>query len=172
MDDPTESTAALAWSLQLFLNREAEWLDDRDLQTWLDHLADDLIYRVPRRMTRRRGDVRSEFSEEAFHLRETRETLERRIERFDEEYAWAENPPSRTRRIVGNVRVDGRDEHGIATKSNFHLFYSQGDTADSELLAGERHDVIRETDDGFRLAERTVYLDSTVLPLPRLSIFL
>lgn len=43
-------------------------------------------------MTRERGTERSEFSEDAFLYREDYGMLATRVERFDTEYAWAENP--------------------------------------------------------------------------------
>jgi PAH dioxygenase small subunit len=41
-----------------------------------------------------------------------------------------------------------------------------------QLLAGERHDVLRRVDGELRLARRVVLLDHTVLPMDNLAIFL
>lgn len=165
-----ESEAELGWHVQQFLAREAARLDDREYDAWLDMLSADLTYRIPRRVTRERGAIESEFSDDAFHMRESRDSMERRMERFDEEYAWSEDPPSRTRRLVGNVRLGERADDRVPVRSNFHLYYGQGDTADWDLLTGERRDVLLATEDGLKLAERTVLLDATILPVPRLSI--
>ncbi|RQH01363.1 aromatic-ring-hydroxylating dioxygenase subunit beta [Natrarchaeobius oligotrophus] len=156
-----------------FLVTEAELLDDHRLHEWLELLTDDIEYRVPRRVMRERGAEASEFSDDGFLFRDDRGTLQTRVERYDKEYAWAENPPSRTRRIVGNVRPVERADDDVTVKNNVIVYRSQGDDADHDLITGEREDVLRRNDDGeFRLARRTVRLDQTVLPTRNLSIFL
>ncbi|RQG86953.1 3-phenylpropionate/cinnamic acid dioxygenase subunit beta [Natrarchaeobius halalkaliphilus] len=155
-----------------FLVNEAELLDDQRLHEWLDLLTDDVEYRVPRRVMRERGAEAAEFSDEGFLFRDDKGTLRTRVERYDKEYAWAENPPSRTRRIVGNVRVVEQTADDVTVKSNSIVYRSQGDESDHDLIAGERVDVLRRADEGFRLARRTVHLDQTVLATRNLSIFL
>ncbi|WP_256301535.1 aromatic-ring-hydroxylating dioxygenase subunit beta [Haloarchaeobius salinus] len=155
-----------------FLYREAEFLDDGRLHDWLELLTDDVEYRVPRRVTRERGSEESEFSDDGFHYREDLGTLRTRVKRFDREYAWAENPPSRTRRFVSNVRVEETSDDEVRVKSNLLLYRNQGDTTDSDLLVGERHDTLRRVDGSFKLAQREVQLDQTILDTRNLSFFL
>lgn len=157
---------------QQFLEHEAELLDDQRLHEWLALLTDDIEYLVPRRVMRERGAEAAAFSDNGFLFRDDKGTLETRVERYDKEYAWAENPPSRTRRIVSNVRVGERTGDEVTVTSNFILYRSQGDDADHDLIAGEREDVLRRTGEEFQLAYRTVYLDQTVLATRNLSIFL
>jgi len=158
--------------VEQFLYREAELLDDGDLHGWFDLLAEDVDYRVPRRVTRERGAEQSEFSEEGFLYREDYGTLRTRVKRYDREYAWAENPPSRTRRLVTNVRVKSADDEAVTVRSNLLLYRGQGDHTDADLIACERFDTLRRTDDGLRLAKRTVHLDQTILATRNLSFFL
>lgn len=146
-----------------FLYREAEALDNRQFSDWLDLLTDDITYKVPVRITREAGAEESEFSDNSFHYRDDRASLEGRVERFETEYAWSENPPSRTRRFISNVRVEDADSDDIPVKNNLMLYRSQGDTSDSQLITGERHDLLRHVDDDLKLAERTVYIDQTIL---------
>lgn len=157
-----------------FLVREAALLDDQQLHEWLDLLTDDVEYRVPRRVMRERGTETSEFSDDGFLYRDDKGTLRTRVERYDREYAWAENPPSRTRRFVGNVRIEdqGEETDEIRVKNNMLVYRSQGDTTDHDLIIGEREDVLRRRDEELALAERTVYLDQTILATRNLSIFL
>lgn len=158
-----------------FLNYEAELLDDKRLHDWFDLLTDDINYRVPRRVTRERSSERSEFSDEGYLYRDDHGTLSTRIERFDNDYAWAENPPSRTRRFVSNVRVNGLpadDDDDVTVKSNVMLYRSQGDTTDYDLIVGEREDQLRRVDGEFNLADRVVYLDQSILATRNLSFFL
>lgn len=168
----TDVDADLLTACEQFLYREAQFLDDGELHAWLDLLTEDVGYRVPRRVTRERGAEQSEISEEGFLYREDFGTLETRVERYDREYAWAENPPSRTRRLVTNVRIQEADENEVSVRSNLLLYRNQGDDTDHDLIACERFDTVRRTDDGLRLADRTVHLDQTILATRNLSFFL
>lgn len=154
------------------LFREAELLDAGEVRTWLDEIVDrDILYEVPIRTTRERGagDV---FSDEGFHLRETHATLTTRVLRLETEYAWAEDPPSRTRRYVTNVMVDPAGDDGWNVSSNLLVFRSRYDSTDHVLVSSLRRDVIRRRSNGFRLVRRTVLLDHTALPVHNLGIFL
>jgi len=171
----TQSNYELQLECTAFLNHEAELLDDGRLHDWLELLTDDVQYRVPRRVTRERGAEQSEFSDDAFLYREDYGMLSTRVERFDNEYAWAENPPSRTRRFVSNVRAEERpndDDDDVELKSNLLLYRSQGDTTDHDLISGERQDRLRRVEGELRLSERTVYLDQTIVATRNLSFFL
>ena len=160
---------------EAFFYREAELLDDNRLHDWFDLLTEDIEYEIPRRVTRERSSERSEFSGKGFLYRDDHGTLSTRIERFDNDYAWAENPPSRTRRFVSNVRANELPEDhedDVRVKSNLLLYRSQGDTADHDLIVGEREDRLRRVDDEFKITNRTVYLDQTVLATRNMSFFL
>jgi 3-phenylpropionate/cinnamic acid dioxygenase small subunit len=168
-EGPRGEEIALWFEVQSFLIHEAMLLDDGRLHDWLEMLAPEVRYRIPIRVTRERSAGRG-FSRIGHHMDEDRGMLQTRVERQDTEYAWAEDPPSRTRRYVTNVRVTV-DGHRISARSNLLVHRGRhGDTED-QLIAAERHDtLVRE--DGLRLAERTVYLDHTVLGTPNLAIFL
>lgn len=155
-----------------FLFREAELLDDQRLHEWLELLTDDIEYRVPRRLMRERGSEQSAFSEDGYLYREDLGTLTTRVNRYDREYAWAENPPSRTRRFVSNVRAHDESNDEIRVKSNLMLYRSQGDTTEHDLLVGEREDLLRRVGGSLKLARRTVHLDQTILATRNLSFFL
>jgi 3-phenylpropionate/cinnamic acid dioxygenase small subunit len=154
-----------------FLSGEAECLDDDRLGDWLQLLTPDIRYEIPIRLTKHRGE--DPFSREGWHMKEDFSSLHTRVGRLGTTSAWAEDPPSRTRRLIGTVRCTPSErEDEIDVKSNLLLFRSRGDTTDHVLLAAERRDVLRRTDDGLRLAARTVLLSHTILPVQSLSIFL
>ena len=87
--------------------------------------------------------------------------------------AWAEDPPSRTRRMVTNVLVSKADKAGeywvnsylLVTRSrfNFHEY---------DLISAERRDLLRQDGDSFKLARREILVDQAVLGTPNLAIFL
>ncbi|MCW8173349.1 3-phenylpropionate/cinnamic acid dioxygenase subunit beta [Natrialba swarupiae] len=148
-----------------FYNHEAELLDTKELEQWLELMTEDIRYDMPLRVTRDRGSDRSEFSDEGFNYREDWSTLDARIERFQSEFAWSEDPPTRTRHFVTNVRVKDVDGDELSVKNNLLLFLAQGEEADGTTISAERHDVLRRVDGELKLAERDIRLDHTVLPM-------
>jgi 3-phenylpropionate/cinnamic acid dioxygenase small subunit len=159
-------------SVCAYLFHEAELLDANRLDEWLGLLADDLVYQVPVRTTRERGAARP-FSDEMFHMDDTRTTLGWRVERLKTEFAWAEDPPSRTRHFVSNVRIaPGAAADEVVVCSNLLLYRNRGGDPGHDLISGERQDVLRRVDGGWRLARRRVLLDQATLGTRNLAIFL
>jgi len=156
--------------VEQFLYHEADLLDRFALEEWLDLLADDIQLEVPVRVARHPGSERPEFSAESNYLREDYEMLRERVGRLEKEYAWSENPRSRVRHVIGNVRVleDGHEELTVA--NNQHVFRSYGDTADHDMLSAQRHTVLREDGDDYLIADRTVYLDHSILNTKNLTL--
>lgn len=155
-----------------FLHHEATLLDQRELEEWFDLIAEDIVYKMPRRVTKEY--VADTYSDESYFFNERYGSLKARVRRFDSEYAWAERPPSRTRRYVTNLRVDEDDGEEVHLRNNLLVYYSQGDTADQTFFATERHDTLRRTNDdpGFEIARREIRLDHSVLGTNKISIFL
>ena len=153
-----------------FLMREAELLDERREREWLEScIADDVEYLMPVRENRERSEGVG-FSDESFYFQETRGSLELRVKRLETEYAWAEDPPSRTRHFVTNVRV-AEGEGEVAVKSNLLLYRSRGTDPTADLLSAERRDGLRKQNDGWRLRRREILLDHSVVMTHNLSVF-
>ncbi|BCZ95730.1 MULTISPECIES: aromatic-ring-hydroxylating dioxygenase subunit beta [Thermus] len=166
--------------VQILLNRlyqEAECLDEGRYRDWLGFLTEDILYRVPVRITKER-DPRggtSGVTEGMYHMDEDLTSLEMRVARLETGFAWAEDPPSRIRRFVTNVRIGDprptdRGEE-VEVRSNLLIFRSRWDKPDYTLMAAERQDVWRYSGDTWRLARRLVILDSTTLPVHNLAFF-
>jgi len=155
------------------LEDEVQLLDDNDLMSWLGLLTEDIVYRAPVRVTR---EVRKEspFEEEMAHFDEIGMTLLLKVMRMTQtQSAWAENPPSRTRRIVSNVRVyetDTADEYWV--ESSILLLRSRYDEPDYDILSGRRIDRLRRVEESFKLATRTIYLDQATIGMHNLSVYL
>jgi 3-phenylpropionate/cinnamic acid dioxygenase small subunit len=156
--------------IEQFLYREADLLDRFALEDWLDLLAEDILLEVPVRVARDPGSERSEFSAESNYLREDYEMIRERVGRLEKEYAWSENPRSRVRHVIGNVRVLETGDAELTVANNQHVFRSYGDTADHDMLSAQRHTVLRDGADGYAIAERTVYLDHTILNTKNLTL--
>lgn len=155
-----------------FLYREAELLDHRRLEDWLALMDPEIDYRIPVRTTRyaRDGDG---FSTVAHFMKEDHGTLALRVARLKSDFAWSENPPTRTRRLIGNVRASESELFdGYAVVSNFAAYCFRGDNPTPAVLTGERQDVLVRWAETFRLRRRLVLLDTTVLGMESLSIFL
>jgi len=156
-----------------FLSREAEYLDDRRFRDWLKLLTEDVTYQIPVRVTRGLPSHEDDFANTGFHMKDTYPILAMRVERLFTEHAYAEDPPSRTTRLVGNVSSRRRgDTAEIDVKSKFACYRGMGEGVDFDLLMGERRDVLRMVDGELRLAARTVLLAHTTLPTANLGLFL
>ncbi len=155
-----------------FLYREADALDERRHHDWLDMLTDDVRYLVPVRVTSAHSLADSYLADMA-HFDEDRYSLTKRVERFDTEHAWAEDPPSRTRRFVTNVRCWEGDTAGeTIARCNLLLFRSRGDVHGPDLLSARRTDLLRRENGALRIARREVLLDESVLRTQNLAVFL
>ncbi len=78
-------------------------------------------------------------------------------------YAWAEDPPSRMRHFVSNVRVREQSDGSFDVRSNLLIFRTRQDQTAPQILAGERHDLLRRVDGRLLLHRRVIYLDHTVI---------
>jgi ethylbenzene dioxygenase beta subunit len=108
-----------------------------------------------------------------FHFDDNRRTIKMRIERFQGGAAWAENPSSRCRYFVTNVRATtGQDITTYDVRSNLLVTRLRADDPTYQQLTGERIDRLREHGSGFLLASRRVLLDSSTLPVHNLAFFL
>lgn len=163
--------AELHWEISQFLFEEAALLDARDFTGWLALLTEDVRYRMPVRVTRERKDG-PDVDPDAVYIDEDLASLSVRAARLGTRSAWAEDPPSRTRHFVTNVVVrvgDAPDE--VAVRSYLLFARSRGRSTTNDELTGQRSDVLRRVDGGWRLARRDVVWDQTVLGTLNLSTF-
>jgi 3-phenylpropionate/cinnamic acid dioxygenase small subunit len=154
-----------------FLYREAEALDAGRFEDWLALMTDDIQYQMPARLTRERGGA-PDRSDDMKHFWDDRETLTLRIRRLRTDFAWAEDPPSRTRHFVANVRIaQAATAEDLEVRSNVLVYRNRGDAGDFELISGERRDLLRRTGGGWRLARREFTVDQASLANKNLAIF-
>lgn len=170
VSEARRATIEEAWECLEWLNHEAELLDGNRLHEWLELLAPDIDYRLPIRVTRERAKGPG-FSDVGYHMYEDFDSLAARVNRLDSEFAWAEDPPSRTRRMVSVVRVTREGDGAYAVRSNLLIFRSRMAETEYELLAGERHDQLVEAAGGLKLRRRLVLLDHTTLASKNLAVF-
>jgi 3-phenylpropionate/cinnamic acid dioxygenase small subunit len=161
--------------IENFLYREAELLDERRLREWLELFTEDARYSMPIRynpLERPEAlDQELSASNEAYYFNDTRETLRIRVERLYSKQAWAEMPPSRTRRLISNVRVKKDDGAEIEAHCNFIVYRTRMEK-DEDFFVGTRWDVFRRVNGELKIARRTIILDQAVLGAKNISIFL
>jgi 3-phenylpropionate/cinnamic acid dioxygenase small subunit len=165
--------------VQQWLYREARMLDERRFDLWLDLLDEQIRYRIPSRAYVRQGHVK-DFSTWSVDreldaadalplIDDDLRALLNRIERLQTGMAWAETPPSISRRLVSNVMILEVDEAGrLSVVSTIFLHKVRGDSR--MLFTAERRDRLVPVGDGFRLQERYVVLDDVVLASENLSL--
>ena len=164
---------ALWLELMQFYIREAWLLDDRKLAEWLDLFTEDVLYFMPRRKNVRRRELEREVTPlgDLALIEDDKRYLEMRVARLDTGLAWAEDPPSRTRHLVGNLVVDPQDNGDVLARTAFLVYRSHLET-DQQLFAGSREDVLRRVDGAWKVSKRTIVLDANVLLDKNLSVFL
>ena len=155
-----------------FLVEEAAVLDAGDWARWLGLLTADVRYVMPVRVTTvvdAGYDARADMA----HFDEDRYAIEKRVQRLLTDHAWTEDPPSRARRFVSNVRVapiDGTDD--VEARSYVLLYRSRGDVRPADLVSAGRTDVLRRVEGGWILARRDIVIDEAVLRTQNLALFL
>ena len=115
-------------------------LDQFRLRDWLNILTDDIRYRIPIRTNRAVPGLSAiEVSESDMLLDEDKRTLTQRVVRLETGRAWAEEPRSRSRHLVTNVRVRpaARDNEFIAT-SNFIAYRNRLEVEQDFFVGTER----------------------------------
>lgn len=169
-----ELDIALNLRVQQFYNLEAELLDDRQYRAWLALFDEAARYRMPIRRTVPPRERKLEFTgpDDLSVFDESYQDLGQRIAKLETGKAWAEEPPSRTRHCVSNVRIRS-DGQNLAVRSNFIIFQGRFER-DSHVYYGERIDLLKPSvaaPFGLSIAERLILLDHTTLEVPAVSIF-
>jgi 3-phenylpropionate/cinnamic acid dioxygenase small subunit len=167
--------ANLLQEIEQFLYLEAELLDDRRFEEWLDLLTDDVRYWMPTRTIRTTAEMSQSVGRptDVALFDDDKDSLVLRVKRLGTGMAWAEEPPSFTRRIVGNIRVatltDAPDE--VEVKSNF-IFYRNRLRTEEVLLTGTRTDRLRRGNAELSIAARMILLDQSVVLAKSITSFL
>jgi 3-phenylpropionate/cinnamic acid dioxygenase small subunit len=151
---------------------EAYLLDAQCYEEWLDLLTDDIHYIMPVRVTTALG-TGFDSAPGMSHFDENKYSLSRRVARFFTEHAWTEDPPSRLRHHVTNVRTFAtEDPEHLIVDSGILLYRSRGDVREAALISAGREDVLRRAGKSWQLARRTILVDDAVLRTQNLAIFL
>lgn len=149
-----------------FLYEEAALLDQWRLDEWLSLFAPDAHYCVPSL------DAPTASPAESLVLVNDDFTrLKSRVHQLTGRFAWAENPRSRTRRLVTNVRLLSEQDGVCEVRANFVVYRIQHEVVDTYIGAYEY--TLLKHDDSFRIRRRKSILDLDALrPHGKLSFIL
>ena len=161
--------------VEQFLYNEAYLLDSWSWQQWLELFAEDVRYWMPlrkNRLRRERGDTDIPTGFEVALVDDDIEQLCFRVQQMGSGRHWAEEPPSRCRRLITNICVRPADEQSeeLAVRSNFIVYRNRLET-EVDIWAGEREDILRPSGGSFLIAKRTIMLDQNVVLSKNLSVF-
>ncbi len=153
-----------------FLFHESQLLDANMFGEWFKLIHPAVRYVMPVRITRMKGEG-SELSDSS-HIDEGYQSLKSRIARFEHRLNWAENPASRQRHFVTNIRavpLEDEGREGFRVHSNVLFHRSRLDETHSDYLSCMRQDKLVVADGDFQLLERIVVFDHSTLPTDNIS---
>ena len=168
----------LKQDVEAFLYHEANLLDDRRYEEWLDLLTDDVRYWVPMRRNVKFGELEREFTREGQDINwfdEGKTTLTQRVRQILTGVHWAEEPLSRLSHLVTNVEIteaspSAADAEEVSLRCRF-IIYRNRVATETDILVGRREDRLRRVDGEWRITQRQVFLDQNVLLAKNLTFF-
>ncbi len=136
--------------------KEAALLDEWRLEEWLELLTDDAVYQVPPTDVPE-GDARNTL----FIVADDAVRIRSRVKQLLGKSAWAENPHSRTRRMISNVRVLGADGENVLVTANFAVHRMRYESVDTYV--GRYVYKLARRGGELKIRERRAILDNEAL---------
>jgi benzoate/toluate 1,2-dioxygenase subunit beta len=133
--------------IESFLYYEARLIDDHQYNEWLSLWTEDALYWIPCNS--------DDPARQAMFIYDNRERLAERVLRLTSTAAWAQQPRSRTRRLLSNIEFRAV-EGGFAVESNFILVELRRSKQDT--FAGRVIHQLRSNGDSFSIALKKVLL--------------
>lgn len=172
--DGMSGSLAARLEVEDFYYLEADLLDDRLFDQWLELFADDCRYVMPvRRNIAANSDPSLESTQagqDILWFDEDKRTLEMRVRQLNTGTHWAEEPVSRVAHLISNVRIVAQRHQELDVTSRFLVYRNRVDD-ETDVLVGRRTDTLRRTDDGLVVAARAIRLEQSVLMAKSLTVF-
>ena len=157
---------------------EADLLDERQYEAWLELFTDDTVYWMPMRKNvpweERDRDITAE--EDVAWMHDDKETLTKRVRQLLTGIHWAEEPLSRVSHLITNIRIAdpvqtlGEGET-MRVKGRFFVYRNRLET-ETDLLVGRREDQLRRIGGALKVARRKIIIEQSVLMAKNLTVFL
>ncbi len=163
------------YKISSFLNYEYRLLDEERWDEWLSLMHEDVHYWMPGIENRRRENLLEHGFYAADHMAffdDGLRDLSRRVSRFKQPSAWAENPGTRNVHLVSNVEVYyGETDSEYLVHSVFQSVRSRG--LDEEyVIYGRRTDVIIQQGSEFKIKKRLILIPNAMLSCKNINTFL
>ncbi|MPZ59366.1 MAG: aromatic-ring-hydroxylating dioxygenase subunit beta [Rhizobiales bacterium] len=152
-------TAVMRGEVEDLLYHEADLLDSWRLDDWLQLLTEDVTYYIPPtdKPDADHRDTLFIIADDAVRLRE-------RVIRLKDPNCHAEFPPSRTRRLISNVRIAEIDGAIISIAANF-IVYRNRRSEPARVFVGRYRYRLKRQAGRLKIAERRAILDAEELGL-------
>ena len=138
-----------------FLYHEAALLDAWRLDEWLALLTEDATYRVPSN-----DAPQADPASALFTIADDMHRLRGRVTRLKDPHAHAEFPPSRTRRMISNVRVLERQP--LVVEANFIVHRFRANESVRQYVGRYRYE-LQLKEGKIRIRSREAVLDAMEL---------
>jgi 3-phenylpropionate/cinnamic acid dioxygenase small subunit len=135
---------ALQYAVEQFLYRQAELLDRKQWQDWIDLFTSDGVYWMPPEPSYQTWDGTPAI------FAEDRNLMTVRMNRVLHPDAWSQRPLWETNHVVSNVSIQKVGKNGdIEVRSRFHMMELRRD--DVRHFAGSYSHSLVKTKDGYRI---------------------
>jgi 3-phenylpropionate/cinnamic acid dioxygenase small subunit len=156
---------------------EADLLDARRYEDWLNLFTHDVRYWMPLRKNVSLRDQSADTSapDEIGWFDDDKSTLEKRVKQLMTGIHWAEEPLSRVAHIISNIRLAGKretlnDGEELQVSSRFIVYRNRLET-ETDFLVGRREDLVRRESGELRVARRKILIEQSVLMAKNLTVF-
>jgi p-cumate 2,3-dioxygenase subunit beta len=153
----SDSSQVTRQQVEEFLYDEAALLDAWRLDDWLGLLTADAVYRVP---SNDRPDADSRDT--LFLIADDINRIRARVTRLKDKSAHAEYPPSRTRRMISNVRITERNGSALQVEANFSVHRFRRNEGIRVYVGHYRYE-LRAEGGRLKIARREAVIDSMEL---------
>jgi 3-phenylpropionate/cinnamic acid dioxygenase small subunit len=174
MSESTLERLLLERDVEQFLYEEAAALDERRFSDWANLLAEDIHYHMPIRRNVKFGEWDRENTDSASEISwfdEGKRVLEGRVRQLETGVHWPEEPFSRIRHLITNVRILAVRDDEVDVNSNFFVYLNH--LRDEQVMfVGTRYDTLRrDSETGWKIAKRKILLDQNILLAKVISTF-
>lgn len=156
-----EPQAAIRQEFEAFLFREARFMDNHQLNDWLELWDKDCLYWVPCNSEEVNPD------RELSIIYEKHDQIRERIRRLGGKFAHAQQPKSRLIRVLSNIEVTSADDDSITGTSTFVL----GEVRLNRQVVwfGRNEHTLIRTEGGLRMRRKKVFVLNNDTPMPNMT---
>ena len=149
-----------------FLYHEADLLDEHRYEEWLELFTEDVRYRMPIKRNVPSKELERENSaldHEISWFDNDKDTLTKRVKQVRSGMHWAEEPYSRVSHLVANVRLlDSKTPGEVRVGCRF-IYYRNRFSDEESTFIGTRVDTLRRVNGVWKICNREIYLDQSVM---------